>query len=217
MYVCNNNICFQMLHIYLFFPSQAASERKQQQHMEAAAAANEDFSDGNESPRVAGSRRNTSARNSSSSATSAGNSSNNMKALPTHNKAAVAPLVSRHAPASVAPPLSSSNANFNRQQQRKRFLDDDDELSDDDAKDKMEEFSDTASSCDSRVRTSGRNAAVLDELEDKDGAIAELRRRAPEVTVTLVKQEEQVCLPWLIKEKMSIIKIAYYHVKMLAW
>jgi hypothetical protein len=35
-------------------------------------------------------------------------------------------------------------------------------------------------------------AASLDELEDKDGAIAELRRRAPEVTVTLVKQDDQL-------------------------
>ncbi|XP_018011328.1 uncharacterized protein LOC108668597 isoform X2 [Hyalella azteca] len=43
-----------------------------------------------------------------------------------------------------------------------------------------------------RNRVVVQPAASLDELEDKDGAIAELRRRAHEVTVTLIKQDDQL-------------------------
>ena len=37
--------------------------------------------------------------------------------------------------------------------------------------------------------SSDSNSPTLDALEDEDGTIAQLRARAPEVTVTLVKQD----------------------------
>ena len=64
----------------------------------------------------------------------------------------------------------------------------DDNFEDDD---EFADLSDNVSSYDSDEGLASVRGS-LEELEDRDGAIAELRRRAPEVTVTLVKHDEQV-------------------------
>lgn len=145
-------------------------KRKAPNHPSAACGAQlDEASDTNES---AASRRPANSKSASSSKSNSSSTSTGPSKNDCRNKAGQ----HKHA---VNTGAIDQQAARNATSSSDRYQDEQDLLSEDD------ECSGGAGNGRCNVAGSG-----LDALEDRDGAIAELRRRAPEVTVTLVKQDE---------------------------